>query len=388
MFKIYPDHKESFEGVHRSGWSYVLNVLETGAPQLIGGDVILDTYVDRTFHTMKKKEPYEEPWVGIIHHTFDTTFSMANNEELLKNQVFIRSLNTCRGLYVLSQYQKEKWVNEFESRGIDVEVENLVHPTESPDKDNEFSIEKFKQNEDRSIVHIGAWLRDMYAIYEIPPKLEVGGMGKNGRIKKKILQGPKMEGYYCPRNFTQWMEQKMDQMWGSSRADLSEPTPGYKHTGRSATGIPQIKPKTVYMCRDATRNKYVADLIKHIKETADAVEAMTELENNAYDKLLTENLVMIRLVDASAVNSLLECLVRSTPILINRLPAVEEVLGKEYPFYYDNVYDIPSMLKLEKIKAAHDYLKALNKAKYTDTEFLKSIRNSKIYKKLESMILS
>ena len=56
-----------------------------------------------------------------------------------------------------------------------------------------------------------------------------------------------------------------------------------------------------------------------------------------YDDLLTNNIVFVDLFDASANNTVLECIVRRTPIIINNIGAVSEYLGKDYPLYFENL---------------------------------------------------
>lgn len=75
------------------------------------------------------------------------------------------------------------------------------------------------------------------------------------------------------------------------------------------------------------------------------VELLQRIENTAYDKLLAESVVVTELYGAAANNLVVECMVRGTPILINRLPAVEEYLGRDYPLFYDRVTEIPSLLE-------------------------------------------
>ncbi len=64
------------------------------------------------------------------------------------------------------------------------------------------------------------------------------------------------------------------------------------------------------------------------------------MSNDDYDKLLTQNIVFLNLREASACNTLIECVVRNTPIIINRIDAVEEVLGSKYPLFYDTLEEL------------------------------------------------
>jgi hypothetical protein len=101
---------------------------------------------------------------------------------------------------------------------------------------------------------------------------------------------------------------------------------------------------------------------------------MNYIDNNSYDKLLSENIVYINLVDASAVNTLIECIVRNTPILINKIPAIVELLGENYPLYYKNNIDVYNLLSdANNIKKAYYHIKKLPKDKYLINTFIKEL---------------
>jgi hypothetical protein len=80
---------------------------------------------------------------------------------------------------------------------------------------------------------------------------------------------------------------------------------------------------------------------------------------------LSNSVVFLNLIDVSAANTVIECIVRNTPIIVNRHPALEEYLGKDYPLFYDNLDQVFNLLQEERILEAHNYLK--NK----DKEFLR-----------------
>ena len=99
-----------------------------------------------------------------------------------------------------------------------------------------------------------------------------------------------------------------------------------------------------------------------------------------YDKLLTENIVFINLVDASAVNTVIECIVRETPIIINKLPSIVELLGEKYPLYFTEDDDLNTkvyeLLKNDKkIIKAHKYLKRIKKEKFYINNFIEEFKN-------------
>jgi hypothetical protein len=106
------------------------------------------------------------------------------------------------------------------------------------------------------------------------------------------------------------------------------------------------------------------------------VKIINYLENEDYDEILTRYVVFLKLKDASAVNTIIECIIRNTPIVVNKLPAVEEYLGPNYPLYYKNLEDVPGILKNKGlIVKANTYLKNMNKDFLKIENFLKSMRN-------------
>lgn len=75
-----------------------------------------------------------------------------------------------------------------------------------------------------------------------------------------------------------------------------------------------------------------------------------------YDDLLARSVIVGEYIDASASNTIVEAMARRTPVIVNRLPALEEYLGPDYPLFYDAFDEIPSCLQDARVAAAHDYL--------------------------------
>lgn len=92
-----------------------------------------------------------------------------------------------------------------------------------------------------------------------------------------------------------------------------------------------------------------------------------------YDQLLACNIVMIHLFDASANNTVLECIIRNTPIIVNRLPAVIEYLGENYPLYFESLSQVSELLSVEMLRAGHVYLQNLDKTKLNINNFVNDI---------------
>jgi hypothetical protein len=91
------------------------------------------------------------------------------------------------------------------------------------------------------------------------------------------------------------------------------------------------------------------------------VTVLCDLSHAAYDHLLASSVVFVELMFAVANNTVIECIARGTPILINRLSGPEYYLGSEYPLYYRDFREIPDLLTVPRILEAHEYLRALDK---------------------------
>ena len=118
------------------------------------------------------------------------------------------------------------------------------------------------------------------------------------------------------------------------------------------------------------------------------VEHMDFVSNEDYDRLLECNIVFVRLHDASANNTVIECMTRNTPLIINKLPAVVEYLGEEYPLYYDEITEAESKIDDDNlILEGHEYLKQMDKSKLKFDNFINAIIESNIYKNISTKVL-
>jgi len=343
-----------FSGYHRSGWSYVLNSLK----DLYNPEgVIFDSYLDKTFGweyeflSLTGIIPYTKPWIGVFHHTPDQNYSMNNLTNLFATKNFQESLKYCKGVIVLSESNREF----VQSRLKDIHVLKLYHPTEFPDKLFDFNI--FQKN--KGIVQIGAWLRNTYAIYELNVPEE---------YHKLVLKGKDMGNYFLSKSDIDNII-NMIKTVGAGDHDTNRISGG-KEECRISGG-------------NHNKNKYSLGLANLIKQNHDSVTLLEGLNNTQYDHLLTQNIVFINLVDAAAVNTILECIARNTPILVNRLPATEEYLGRDYPLFYDSYEHAYELLSNDKnIKNGYKYLIKMDKSRFTINYFINNLISSELYRKL------
>jgi hypothetical protein len=231
-------------------------------------------------------------------------------QAILKRSVTQKSLEYCKGLFVLSEYCKD-WL----SKQVDVPVNSLIHPTEVPTLaggPKRFTMRSWQLNPDKKIVALGYWLRQLQSIKLLPTE-------------------------------------KYTKFWS----------------------IPAKKAKEMYKIEVAELG--AADIIGNYTESG-------YISNDEYDSVLSSNIAFVHLYDASACNSLIECIVRNTPILINPIPSVVERLGGDYPFYFTSLEEAAKKAEDEGLVAeAHKYLLSLDKYIYTQEHFLTSFQESEIY---------
>jgi hypothetical protein len=88
------------------------------------------------------------------------------------------------------------------------------------------------------------------------------------------------------------------------------------------------------------------------------VRVLPKLPNDEYDQLLASSVLFAEYLDVSGSTVLVEAIARRTPIVVNRLPAIEEYLGAAYPLFYRSLSEVPSLLP--RVAEAHEYLSALD----------------------------
>ena len=407
MFNINYIDQVDYSGVHRSGWQYVyenIKYLHNDA-----SDLYLDLYLDRTFHWNKEinKElgliPYKTNWIGFVHHTFDTSFSEYNNYNLINNPDFIESLNYCKGIFVLSKYLRRQFMDEFNKRGIFVPVYEVMHPTEVAVP--QFTYKNFVNNSDKKLVHIGGWLRDIYSFYNlcIPSKYRFSSstnticdfVSKNRleeTMRKVALKGSYMNNYYpsseLPNKLQTFLttldiqaEPNCQNSCKNSCQNCCQNVCQNACQNACQNSCQNSCQNTSQNCSQNSqelRNNWYKHFHGHVKYMCNGVDFIDKLSNDDYDQLLTENIVFINLVDSSAVNTIIECIVRNTPIIVNDHPAVVELLGPNYPLYFKNNYQnyfemnqqvVELLSNTNNIKKAYQYLIGLNKSRFNVTNF-------------------
>lgn len=150
---------------HRSGWAYAINsIISLHSDE----GVKFEGFLEKTFSWDKYKNiknnviPLKTPWVGVIHNPMlveNTKSDLFSTTKLFNSIVFQKSLETCKGLYVLSNDLKEKIKNKIGN----IPIEFCYHPTQTPNCI--FTMEKFQRNSDKKIVSLGSWARKFLSIF-------------------------------------------------------------------------------------------------------------------------------------------------------------------------------------------------------------------------------
>jgi hypothetical protein len=349
VFQFAIENTNSFCKVHRSGWYDITQGLSEYAVNQ--GDILLDLSVDGTFHwtcetlVLLGILPYTKPWYGFVHHTFDTTFSGNTCHELFLNPIFIASLAKCRGLFVFSNHLCRLVKQQLTALGKShVRVIPLFHPTDI--QVPVFDTTRYDSLTTKKILHIGGWLRNSNTFY----KLQV----PDG-IEKVLLKGK----------------------YGN--VDI----PTCSLICQLCPGTSDILPGSLChpsMCRGEQLNRFDRQVIQDLNEMIESVTVVEDIQDDDYDQLLASSVVFLNLVDASACNTVIECLARHTPIIINRLPALEEYLGKDYPLFYPNgssQFDINLFVyeafQMNKIQKASKYLENRPKERIILSEFIDKV---------------
>ena len=116
------------------------------------------------------------------------------------------------------------------------------------------------------------------------------------------------------------------------------------------------------------------------------VEAL-RLDDDDYDRLLAECVVLIDVYDSSCNNAIIESIVRHTPALVRRLPPTEEYLGADYPLFFDDLAEASRKARdIALIAKAHEHMKSLcASGKFSGERLVQDLEGSFVYRKLRGV---
>lgn len=289
---------------HRGGWRHVVGLIYERLHATDGVRFVSAIEDELFVKGQHYSGPLTEPWVGFVHQMPRQHLNFPDLERLMRMDDWKESMAHCRGLWTLTDYQK----NFLLDNDVPVPVAKVHYPMGAGAE--QFSFERFLRNPRRRLLFIGEFLRRYQPFFDL----------------------------YAP---------------------------GFE--------------KTLLRAGDVDINMRKQEVVEN-----DSVSSLYGIEDAAYDRLLAENVVFLNLFDAGAVTTVVECVVRGTPILVNKVGGVSEYLGEDYPLYYETLEEATAKLAdldlLERTAARlrQDPLRE----KLTDDHFLYALQNTSVYRGL------
>jgi hypothetical protein len=321
MFQLKPMYEIHINKIqHRGGWKSVLQNLITNNFFYEKSDVC---FFDTTelYFLINKDYCCENKWTGIIHWTPNTPdyLSKFDINIMFSNKNFITSLNNCICLFTLSNYITKFIEQKLKELNLNINIVTIKHPIDTNDITLLWDLDSYNNNNSKKIIQIGQQLRNVTSIFKIP---------SNSHNK----------------------------MW--------------------LTGTKKIEDSLYILNRELNNYNLSFNDLKYSN-----VEIYYANSFEEYDTLLSNNIVFLDLIDAGANNALLECIIRNTPIIVNKIEPVIEYLGEKYPLYFTKLDDVKDLLSIEKITEAHNYLTKMDKSDLLYSKFNNFLFN-KLYQQL------
>ena len=294
---------------HRGGWTFALNQLRSLHAD--DGTLLISAVEEWVF----AEKVISEPWIGFLHQVAKNNCPWYPDlERIVQNSIFLRSLENCRGLFVLSQVVKEFLTNNLQKQ---VPIVSVFYPATPFPEHLTFDWNKFEAQEKKRILFIGEFLRNYQAFYDLVVP---------STYRKYLLKSPDVD---------------FSRLFDCSKQKIN-------------------------------------------LKFNDSVIIKERVSDEEYDDLLSSSIVFLNLYDAAAITTVIECLSRNTPLIINRLAAVEEYLGSAYPLFYNSLQEAAKLISdNEMLKSAVAYLKShTGKSLLTPEKFTQSFISSAVFRTL------
>ncbi len=320
---------DAYYGMHRSGWAFATQILRTihnpYAPYF-------ESFVEKRFNwgdwaggASFQSAPIKKPWLGIIHVPlfFPPWFHEGNSFlSIRQTKRWQESAPYCKGLFTLSAWHKAQLetLPEFDpAMPGAIPLHALFHPAEKVETlwNPQAYTNAFARGESM-LVQVGTSYRNLHAIQNIP----------DIPAKKVILRGAHPESFHTLHE----QEERAMREQGTFFRPLS------------------------------------------------GIEFLDYVAPAPYDALFSQNVVLCEYYTLSASNTIVECIMRGTPILINPLPPAVEYLGESYPLYFTSYEEAAAkMANPQLVLAAHEHLKAMDTSFLSPENFLFGILRSPLY---------
>lgn len=275
------------------------------------------------------------PWVGMWHNPPDMPDwfdGQHSPQSILDRPAFRAALPQCRAIFTLSEHLATWLRPRLATLAPHIVVPPaLFHPTCPVARDSvaRFDPAAFLANDERAVVQIGYWQRRMKFI---------------GELDLDLVQYPaRMWLYGNVWAFDCFQRESFGACLGDDDGIDADDCDGRPFT---------MDDVVIARVNDAT-----------------------------YDKVLSRNVIIMCLYDTSCNNAIIEAIVRTTPVLVNRHPAAVEYLGDAYPLYFDGSRrDAQAKLAdFDLILSAHRYLcdnEAILAGRLTQERFIDDLTRS------------
>jgi hypothetical protein len=305
---------------HRSGWQFCLSQLKTLHSR---SGIFCDDFIERSF-SWYLHDHFRGKSIHKIPYKHKWIGFLHNPPNMPNWFNYFDSPNAILSRPIFQESLKtckllivlSKYLKEWLSSRVDVPIIDLKHPTQIPKL--KWCPDKFIHQRCKPVIQLGYWLRKLDSLHKL----------KIGTDYTKI-----------------WLPSSYD--YTLTMLDVYNKTNPDAHQSR-------------YMWAGVSMLKF--------------------LEADEFDELLTRGVVFLDLYDSSANNAIIESMSRNTPIIVNKLPAVVEYLGADYPLYFDNLSEAESKIRnIDLIIEAHKYLKNMPKyflsGRYFVNDFKKKLEN-------------
>ena len=295
---------------HRGGWTFAFQCLRQ---KLTARDGVL--CISAVEEWVMEGKVITQPWIGFVHQVPRNNYpNYPDLEHLVRDDVFLRSLDKCLGLFVLSQVVKDYLLHHL---SLSVAIARVLYPISPFPDECMFDWEKFSACKSKRVLFVGEFLRNFQAFFDLP----------------------------VPKGYQKCL----------------------------------LKPPDVNFQRlfDCEKRRFVLKM-------NDSVVVKDRVTDEEYDELLSSSIVFLNLYDAPANTTVVECLGRNTPLVINRLPGVEEYLGSSYPLFYDTIEEAATLLENVSLQQeAVRYMQSLPiKLQLSAEKFILNFVSSSIYRAL------
>lgn len=307
----------------RSGWAYAMSALQPALSN-DGEGILLDTMIERNFcsRLRQARADNEVPYRRPWVGFVHVPYDIPRWCDYRKSARYVFRLRTWRQSvpYCTGLITLSAWMRRWLQERVDVPVLNLKHPTEVPPI--RFNFRRFLANTSRRLVQVGWTFRRLCSIRELPLR----------RLRATVLVP-----HTNPRNQARFF--------------------GAVERERLLLGVPPL-------------DQWDVDILPYQPP-------------RQYDRLLSNNIVFVHLYSAVANNAIIECIARNTPVLVNRLPAVEEYLGAGYPLYFRTLEEAAAKAEdTDLVKETHEYLVRMPKQWLSGDYFRNSLMESDFYRSL------